>query len=94
MDHFMRCYPPREHRVHCVICVSLSSCTPVLSPYMYTPVNHVLSCSRSPMYTIMCTLSWAPCDILYNNITCLDPCILIGKKWGSASSHVNNSIVV
>ncbi|KAJ6839142.1 hypothetical protein M6B38_316715 [Iris pallida] len=38
---------PRKHRVHSVICVSLSSCTPVLSPYMYTLVNLVLSCSQS-----------------------------------------------
>ncbi|KAJ6836991.1 hypothetical protein M6B38_323990 [Iris pallida] len=79
MDLFMRCYPPREHRVHCVMCVSLSSCTPVLLPYMYTLVNLVLSCSQSLMYTIMCTLYGPPCDIMYNNITCLDPCVLIGE---------------
>ncbi|KAJ6799830.1 hypothetical protein M6B38_203795 [Iris pallida] len=47
---------------------------------MCTPVNLVLSYSRSPMYTIMCTLYGPPCDILCNNITCLDPCVLVGEN--------------
>ncbi|KAJ6809485.1 leucine-rich repeat extensin-like protein 3 [Iris pallida] len=77
MDLYMRCYPPREHRVHCACAFHLHHVL-LCFHYMCTPVNLVLSCSRSPMYTIMCTLYGPPCDILCNNITCLDPCVLIG----------------
>ncbi|KAJ6832044.1 putative basic proline-rich protein-like [Iris pallida] len=45
------------------------------------------------MYTITCTLYGPPCDILYNNITCIDPCVLIGVR-GSRIGHVNNTPVV
>ncbi|KAJ6833457.1 hypothetical protein M6B38_340035 [Iris pallida] len=60
------------------LCVSLTSCTPVLLFYMCTPVNLVLSCSRSPHVYYHVHPIWAPCDNLCNNITCLDPCVLIG----------------
>ncbi|KAJ6839144.1 hypothetical protein M6B38_316725 [Iris pallida] len=59
---------------------SCESCT-----LMFTEPSCIISCA--PFHG-------PPCDIMYNNITCLDPCVLIRENGESASSHVNNSIVV
>ncbi|KAJ6825589.1 hypothetical protein M6B38_377120 [Iris pallida] len=77
MELYMRCYPPRKHRVHCACAFHLHRIL-LCFHYMCIPVNLVLSCSRSPHVYYHVHPIWAPCDILCNNITCLDPCVLIG----------------
>ncbi|KAJ6793299.1 putative basic proline-rich protein-like [Iris pallida] len=92
MDLYMRCYPPREHRVHCACAFHLHRVLLCFHLHVHSGELCTLRFTEPP-----CILSRAPYMgphvILYNNITCIDPCVLIGVR-GSRIGHVNNTPVV